>query len=215
VSEGPPTTGVKRNTRYRYPELGYELGGSIRSGVLLEMGCRGGTFPTQIHTLHSMLAEHAINVLGEPVETWDEFASFDVEVLAAERTLLEKLAFLHDAATRSSDTDGRGKLARGGRHVYDVHRLLGDDRVVAALTDAGPDGVAALCADIDNHSDRAGFSSTPRPPGGYGDSPLLHTAAPFRSILERSFNEDMTLVYGEHPVFDECLETIRTNSELL
>jgi Nucleotidyl transferase AbiEii toxin, Type IV TA system len=215
VPEGHPTKGVKRDTRYRYPELGYELGEPIRRGVLLEMGCRGGLFPTQTVPLRSMLAEHAIDVLGEPVETWDEFAAFDVEVLAPERTLLEKLALLHNAAARSSDNDGREYFVLRGRHIYDVHQLLTDRRVIVALTEAGPGGVAALCGDIDNHSKDAGFSFTPRPPGGYGDSPLLDTAAPFRSVLEHVYNDAMELVYGQRPTLDECLETIRANAGLI
>lgn len=215
VPEGSPTTGVKRDTRYRYPELGYELGGSIKSGVLLEMGCRGGTFPTQIRTLRSMLAEHATDVLGEPGDTWDEFSSFEVEVLAPERTLLEKLALLHDAAIRSSSDTGRQKLLRGGRHIYDVHRLLGAEEVITALEQAGREGVARLCADIDDHSSSAEFSFTPRPAGGYGESPLLDAPAPLRSLLEEAYTSAMALVYGDRPSLDQCLDTVRAQSQLL
>lgn len=215
TDEGPSTTGVKRNTRYHYPGLGYEANGAITSGVLLEMGCRGGTFPTQNHSLKSMLAEYAIDVLGETGDTWDEFASFEVEVLAPERTLLEKLALLHDAATRSFREDGMGRLARGGRHIYDVHRLLSADEVIDALEEAGPQGIAALCADIDENSSSAGFSFTPRPLAGYGESPLLETTPPFRSVLEDGYNAAMSLVYGDQPTLDECLETIRAHSSHL
>lgn len=210
--DGPATTGVKRNTRYHYPTLGYEHSGEITSGVLLEMGCRGGIFPTQTRSLRSMAAEHAIDVLGEEVEVWEEFAAFDVEVLSPARTLLEKLALLHDAVSRSTDEDGEGRLVRSGRHLYDVHNLLRDESVLAELKAAGPTGIADLCADIEQHSSDAGFSYTPRPTGGYAQSALVAVDHPFQAPLRRGYEAAMSLVYGERPDFDECLETIRAQS---
>lgn len=76
-TEGSPTTGVKRNTRYQYPAIGYEVAGVVSAGVLLETGCRGGTYPTATYALWSMVADHAIDVLGESADTWDEFAAGD------------------------------------------------------------------------------------------------------------------------------------------
>jgi hypothetical protein len=46
------TTGVKRNIRYPYP--GRYGSGDVTEGVLLEMGSRGGAFPTQQHYLRSI-----------------------------------------------------------------------------------------------------------------------------------------------------------------
>jgi len=37
------TTGVKRSVRYHYPDSTVSDHGPVSSGVLLEMGCRGGT----------------------------------------------------------------------------------------------------------------------------------------------------------------------------
>ncbi|MCV7125388.1 nucleotidyl transferase AbiEii/AbiGii toxin family protein [Mycobacterium lacus] len=74
TTEGAPTTGVKRNTRYTYPAIGYEAAGVVSPGVLLEMGCRGGTFPRATHMLRSMVADHAVEVLGESADARDEFA---------------------------------------------------------------------------------------------------------------------------------------------
>lgn len=212
VADGLATKGVKRNTRYRYSSLGYEHSGQLTSGVLLEMGCRGGTFPTQTHPLRSMVAEHAIEVLGEDVEAWDEFAAFDVEVLGPARTLLEKLSLLHDAVSRSTDDDGEGRLMRSGRHLYDVHNLLRDDSVLEDLRAAGQAGVADLCADIEQHSSDAGFSYTPRPTGGYGQSALVAVDHQSKAPLQRGYDAAMSLVYGDRPSFEECVETIRAQS---
>lgn len=137
------------------------------------------------------------------------------QVLAPERTLLEKLALLHDGATRSPDDNADERLLKAGRHLYDVHRLLPSEQVISALHDLGPDGVAQLCFNIDDHSARAGFSFTARPKGGYGESPLLDPSAPCRAALARGYEMAMTLVYGERPSFDDCINTIRAHAALL
>lgn len=158
------------------------------------------------------MAEHAIEVLGEDIDAWDEFAEFDVEVLGPTRTLLEKLSLLHDAVSRSSDDGGEGRLMRSGRHLYDVHNLLRDDNVLEGLRAAGQAGVADLCADIEQHSSDAGFSYTPRPTGGYGQSALVAVDHQSKVPLQRGYDAAMSLVYGDRPSFDECVETIRAQS---
>lgn len=213
--EGAATRGVKRNTRYHYPRLLRGHHDAISSGVLLEMGCRGGTFPVQTHPMRSMLAEHAINELGDSADTWAEFEPFDVEVLAPERTLFEKLAMLHDATSNIDDEQARLRLLKAGRHVYDVHQLLNAEQVKQALVAAGPSGVQALCADIDDHSVQAQFPCTPRPSGGYGASPLADPTPACREALETAYAAAAALIYGHQPTLDECLDTIKANSDLL
>lgn len=124
-------------------------------------------------------------------------------------TLLEKLALLHDGAMRSPDETATERLVRGGRHLYDVQRLLTSDTVITVLEAMDAEGLAALCADIDEHSEKAKFSYTPRPARGYGESPLLDASAPCRPALARGYSQAMSLVYGYRPSFDECIETIR------
>jgi hypothetical protein len=215
VVAGAATTGVKRNVRYLYPRFRYQGSSAISEGVLLEMGCRGGTYPTQQHALRSMVAEHAIDVLGENPAAWDEFAPVSVSVLAPERTLLEKLALLHDGASRSPDDGADETLRRAGRHLYDIYQLLQSDDVLAALNALGPSGVGELCNDIDEHSDSAGFSFTPRPHTGYCISPLLDADSPCHTALSEGYRSAMGLVYGAQPSYDECLATIRVHASLL
>jgi hypothetical protein len=207
------TTGVKRNVRYPYPTR--RSSSAVTEGVLLEMGSRGGTYPTQPHDLRSLVAEHAIGALGDNETTWEEFAAVPASVLAPERTLLEKLALLHDGACRFPDGQARSKLLQGGRHLYDVHQLLGSESVRGALRAHGPDGVQALWSDIDGHSENAEFSFTPRPDVGFGASPLLDGDSPCQSVARQGFATAMDLVYGHKPSFDDCIETIRAHAGLL
>ena len=207
------TTGVKRNIRYPYSARYGSTG--ISEGVLLEMGSRGGAFPTQQHELRSLVANHAIDTLGETGDEWEEFDPVAVAVLAPERTLLEKLALLHDVVSRYPDEKARFKLLSGGRHLYDVHQLLNSPDVIAALDGLGSDGLAELCRDIDEHSENAGFSYTPRPQAGYGASPLLDLETPALELLRAGYASALNLVYGPRPTLEDCLQSIQTRSSLL
>ncbi|MDQ2839261.1 MAG: nucleotidyl transferase AbiEii/AbiGii toxin family protein [Actinomycetota bacterium] len=207
------TTGVKRNIRYANPTR--RTSSAVTEGVLLEMGSRGGTYPTQRHDLRSLVAEYAIGTLGDTETSWEEFLAVPASVLAPERTLLEKLALLHDGASRFPDGHARSKLLQGGRHLYDVHQLLGSESVLGALRTQGPAGVQALWSDIDEHSQEADFSFTPRPAAGFGGSPLLDNNSPWQSVGRQGYATAMDLVYGERPSFDDCIEIIRAHASLL
>jgi len=207
------TTGVKRNVRYPYPTRYGST--AVSEGVLLEMGSRGGTYPTQRHDLRSLAANYSIGTIGDHEDAWEEFAAVLLPVLSPERTLLEKLALLHDGASRFPDPAARTKLLQGGRHLYDVHQLLESPDVIAALTALGPAGVGALWADIDEHSQAAEFSFTPRPDSGLDDSPILDADHRCQTVARQGYATAMELVYGGRPSFDDCIETIRTHAALL
>jgi hypothetical protein len=212
-TETSVTTGVKRYIRYPYAAQFASTG--ITEGVLLEMGSRGGSFPYLAHDLRSMIAHHAIAEMGGQEDDWDEFIPVGVQVLAPERTLLEKLALLHDGASRYPDAKARDKLLAGGRHLYDVHRLLTFVSVTDSLRAGGPSALESMCADIDEHSANAEFSFTPRPTGGYSASPLLDPTGQFREALRQGYDTAMRLVHGQRPSFDECLDTIRASRPLV
>ncbi|WP_280470722.1 nucleotidyl transferase AbiEii/AbiGii toxin family protein [Nocardia farcinica] len=212
------TTGVKRNVRYIYPARVTPTPAAERAiseGVLLEMGSRGGTFPTSHHQIRSLIADFAIGQLGDSADTWEEFEPFTVEVLAPERTLFEKLAALHDGASRAPEENALKALQRNARHLYDIHCLLGDQQVITALEVLGPEGVAQLCADIDEHSQKASFSYTSRPAGGFGTSPLVLNDHDGVEALDQGYRRAMQLVYGSRPKLAECLATIRAHAHLL
>lgn len=204
---GPSTTGAKRDTTYVYPAS--FPGGGITEGVLLEMGSRGGTTPASTHPFRSMVAIYAYEVLGEPASMWEEFAPFDVRVLAPERTLLEKLAAVHAAAS-ASDTNA---ILKVGRHFYDIARLLDAPLVTDALDALGPEGVRALAADIDRHSQSAGFAWSPRPESGYADSPAFNAAAfPF---IVRGYESALNLIHGPRPTLAEVFDVVQQNRHRL
>jgi hypothetical protein len=206
---GTSETGVKRYTTYTYPTA---FGATnLKEGVLLELGSRGGTHPVSLHEYLSLVALHARDVLGEGATIREEFAPFTVEVLAPERTLLEKLAAVH-AAVMTNNLDA---IRAAGRHFYDIGQLLGARQVTDELRALGPDGVAALVDDINVHSESAGFAWSPRPPSGFGDSPAFDPKHGSRDVIERGYATALELVHGPKPTLDEVLAVVHANRELL
>lgn len=209
VDVGASTTGVKRYTTYHYPVTEYDAG--LKQGVLLELGSRGGTYPAGPRSYRSMVADYAITELGETEDTCEEFASFSVNVLAPERTLLEKIAAVHDAAVRG-DT---ATLLKHGRHFYDIDRLLTAVPVVDALDALGPEGFAELVEDINTHSNDAGFSWSPRPDGGYADSPAFDPHAEVREVIRTGFEAAQVLIHGTRISLNDVTATVLANRERL
>lgn len=198
-------TGVKRYTTYAYRAVHPDE--ALTDGVLLELGSRGGTHPAVEVSIRSMLADVAVEQLGVDADEWAEFDPFDAHVLAPERTLLEKLSALHTAATMQSDS-----LAKMGRHIYDVHQLLGSERVLEALGRLGSEGVATLAADVHAHSMEAAFDSVPRPADGYATSLAFD---PKNGDVARAYSTVDSLVYGEVPTIDEVVTRVHAHRALL
>lgn len=205
VVPGSSDTGVKRYTTYAYPASHPDS--DLTEGVLLELGSRGGTHPSVEVSVRSMLAAVAIEQLGVGEDEWAEFAPFDVYVLAPERTLLEKLSALHTAAT-SDDP----RLAGMGRHLHDVHHLLGSERVLGALKALGRAGVAELAADVHAHSREAGFASIERPEFGYASSAAF---AADNVGVAAAYARVAVLVYGQVPTLGDVLARVQEHTDLL
>ena len=202
---GSSDTGIKRYTTYAYPASHPDS--DLTDGVLLELGSRGGTHPSVEVSVRSMLADVATEQLGMGEDEWAEFAPFDAYVLAPERTLLEKLSALHTAATT-----GDQRLAGMGRHLYDVHQLLGSGRVLGALEGLGRAGVAELAADVHAHSREAGFASVERPESGYSSSAAF-TAE--NAGVAAAYARVNVLVYGQVPTLGDVLARIQERTDLL
>lgn len=203
-------TGIKRNVRFPYASR-FERG-PLSEGVLLEMGVRGGPEPRTTMQLRSLAAEYALDS-GSAESEFDEFVTVDAEVLASERTLVEKLALLHALAVAIGDA-GRWKgLGQSGRHYYDIYRLLGHQPTLDACTRDGH--VAALAEDIEDQSRRYGWPFSPRPPLGFARSPAFDPAHQSNEPARVAYRRAATLVYGAVPTFEECLARVHAHAALL
>jgi hypothetical protein len=175
------------------------------------MGSRGGAEPAEPHTLRSIVADYAIAELGEPADQWEEFTAFNVNVLGAERTLLEKLAAVH---TITSDATAIAP-AGWGRHLNDIYRLLESEEVRTKLAALGPDGRDQLVGDIERRSAAAGWPSAPRPADGYASSPAFDSAAAVAATVVEAYAAVTGLMYGTVVPFDGCRRSVHRWAEYL
>lgn len=195
------------NARYTYParrEVGF-----LSPGVLLEMGSRGGPLPNQRRSVQSLMADAAVIINPEAATRYVDLAAFEVTVLAPERTLAEKLAFLHHRASTNDLT----ALAAGARHLYDVAMLLSNADVRNALQN--PDVIRELMIDIDARSDAAGWPYTPRPEAGFASSPAFTDAPRITNALNSGYARLDDLVWGHRLSFAEAIDIVRTHHGLI
>lgn len=205
VKEDSAGTGVKRNFRLYYPNA--KSADAITEGIYLEIGSRGGATPSRDVPIRSMIADHAIKSMNLAESEYEEFAPVLAHVLAPERTLIEKIALLAAAGDMfdGGDTDA---LAKHGRHVYDVARLLGSIDVTQALTDLGPTGIAELAADIHARSELAQWHSVPQSDAGYLSYPIFQDATGANGALRAAYEPAKQLIFGPRPTFQECMAVI-------
>ncbi len=204
-------TGMKRNVRYPYQRRFNST--ALEPGVLLEMGIRGGPEPHHRALLRSIVAHHAL-VLGSSEEEFEEFLPIEVEVLASERTLVEKLSLLHHCAAHFADWEEAGRvLRRSGRHYYDVYQLLGDSATQQVISEKGV--VAGLAADVAEYSRRFDWPHTDRPADGYASSPAFNGGDPSQEVVRPAYADIRQLVYGHYPTLDECIARVKESKGLL
>lgn len=205
VDGAATTKGVKRSVRFHYRDLDADNFG-ISSGVLLELGTRGGALGATRAAVRSMIAEHIDEIADEP-----EASPVEVRVLAPWRTLVEKLVLLHTAHTSPDPV----AAIRGARHFYDVHRLLSRPEVRSGVAEAG---IGALARDVRTYSDAAGLPSADRPTGGFAASPAfigsVHTAA-VTAEYEQRVVAQLLWPGRQHPSLQECMEMVQLHADIL
>jgi hypothetical protein len=201
-------TGVHRTVRYLYPNA--IEAGVLTAGVQLEMGIRGRATPREVRGFSSYAAEYAIANLGAGKDEYDEFARVEINVLSPVRTLVEKLALVHDLGSRFPTSSDR--LQQAGRHFYDIHRLLASAEVHEGLEYGR---IGELAADVDAQSAANGWTFTPRPADGYAWSPVFAEDHPCQEVVRSSYETALKLVWGEKPSFQDCLRTVRRCAAIL
>lgn len=208
---GKARKGVDRHWLYPYTPAStanLELAG-VDPTIRVEVTVMGGANPHSPQTVTSLVTTHAETVEGFP--DYEDLTSVEVDTLAAERTLVEKLAMLHDAAHQAIEGNA-GRLVGAGRHYYDVAQLLGDVAVQSALS---PEWVADIAADADRWSDEGNYPFTPRPDGGFALSPAF-TDPELLEVVRGSFELAMHWVWTtDKPSLEDCVATVASQSDLL
>jgi len=180
----------------------------LKPGVLLEIGTRGGSSPCLDRTIESIMAANAEFVTPGSRLDYLDLDSFPVAVLAPQRTLAEKLAFLHHRACEGDYT----ALTAGARHLYDVAQLLRHDPTLDALQGGV---VTELMIDIDSRSETAGWGFTPRPVGGFASSPAFSSDPSIQDALKSGYLAMRPLIWGEIPNFEDLISIVHTQASLI
>lgn len=115
--------GVDLHWRYPYQSIaGAPHLSGIDTAVRVEVTVMAGPYPSNRRSVSSMVDDHARTIDGFP--SYDYLKPLEIETLAAERTQIEKLAMLHDAAHQTQprvggvDRCGLGRLVRQGRDPF-------------------------------------------------------------------------------------------------
>lgn len=202
--------GVDLHWRYPYePAVGNPDFVGVETTIRVELTVMGGANPHSNRSVTSMATEHAAAITGFPA--YDDLTPVEVDTLAAERTLVEKLAMLHDAAHQA--LDGRPtRFAGAGRHFYDIAQLLDSADIRSALS---PAWVAEIAADADRWSDKGNFPFTPRPVAGFATSPAFRNGD-LIELVRQSFNIAMRWIWNSPKrSLEDCIATVQSHAALL
>lgn len=208
---GASETGRHRSYEIKYPAT-REATSLIATSVLLEMGIRGGPHPSQSASIGSLLGD-ALNEEGVETADYDDLAPFDVLVLHPARTLLEKLAHIHQLALEPEPR------RRNGRHFYDIHQLLGHPDVMTLLQDREQTRQVIESIDEVTRSHWGGTESqSVRPGGGFASSPAFDPSSPVAAELRAAYEATMPeLYFGKDPLpaWEQICARVADCAELL
>lgn len=200
--------GLFRPAEFEYPGQTL-LEGEVPGTIRVELSTWGGAIPSENKNLKSLLAEHSPP--SKRNDVCEEFASFNITVLRPERTLVEKLIILHDAATSNDEHRQR----RTARHYYDIWCLLGRDDIRRNLAD---DGVMVLASEVFTHNTASKTRAVRRRPrGGFAISGAFVGRGPVaaRDEYERRVMRQLIWPGSEQPTFDECLARVQQFASML
>ncbi len=111
-----------RKTVWEYPQITEDQNfGQASSELLIEVNAFVEPSPHAVMTLQSIVGEELLNVDRKDLVEKFRLESFDLNVLAVERTLVEKILFL---AKHGYSENPIEMISTGIRHLYDVHRIL-------------------------------------------------------------------------------------------
>ena len=214
---GGAESGRHRSFAVSYPAT-RQATALIATSVLLEMGVRGGSHPHEPVAIGSLLGT-ALEQAGTDLSEYEDLAPFDVLVLHPARTLLEKFVHIHELALRLAADEEVQPDRRSGRHFYDVHELLGDERVLDLLADH--DQTVEVIASIDEIT-RTYFggseAASVRPDGGFAISPAFDPTTSTSARLRAAYEATMPdLYFGSAPLprWGEICQRVADNAAFL
>ncbi len=202
--------GMNRKTAHRYPVAFDGAFGQVRNVVVVEATWFGYYEPYALQPISSYIYEMMIGRGQEGMAILYDLLPFEVNVLELTRTLCEKIMSLVRFSYSDNPIDDlRMKI----RHVYDLHKMLGDERLSSFFDSGEFDEFICKVA----QDDVASFRNN--------NEWLVHhpTEALIFKDVERCWQQLKTtyvndfsgLVYGDLPSEDDILITLMQIRERL
>lgn len=123
--------GKIRKMIYGYDKVGVKgTFGQVRDQIVLEVSSLGNSHPSEMVSVHSMIAEFIATTNNPDLIKEYQLEPFKVKVISIERTFCEKIISL----VRFSYTENPLEdLVNKVRHTYDLHQLLQENRISTFL----------------------------------------------------------------------------------
>ena len=214
---GGSETGRHRSFAVSYPAT-RESTTLIDTRVVLEMGVRGGHHPHEPVAIASLLGT-ALEEADTNLAEYEDLQPFEVLVLHPGRTLLEKLAHIHEISLRLVADEQLEPDVRTGRHFYDVYHLLANESVVDLLADH--DQTLRVIASIDEitheYFDETNRASV-RPDTGFAISPAFAPTTSVSARLRAAYEATMPELYfgtGPLPSWQQICARVKEHAALL
>jgi predicted nucleotidyltransferase component of viral defense system len=196
LKEKRSSKGLSRASWFIYPRQ-YKSVAPIGDTVLLEMGCRGGTHPSQHRTIRAFVT-FFLETRGQTGLARD-LTTFDMECLDVTRTFVEKL-FAACAAFAKDRAIGRT------RHYYDLYKLAGLPEVNAFL---GSATYADVFNDVRQFSEEHWPGSVYPPELNTAQCEALAPGADGLAELTRNYARERDLFFQEPPTMRVILERLQ------
>jgi len=121
--------GMIRKTAHKYPRQDFTgIFGQVREHIVIEASWLGSAEPHGLATVCSYITEMMMAQGRDELIGQYSILPFTVNVLSKERTLCEKImSLVRFSQTENPYTDLANKI----RHVYDLHQMLKDERVIS------------------------------------------------------------------------------------
>jgi hypothetical protein len=196
--------GMIRKTAHEYPIAFSGKFGQVRDKVILESSTLGHYEPFHEQTINSFIYDMMRNTIQNELIAQYRLEPFTVQVLDLKRTVCEKiLSLVRFSYSEYPIADLKLKI----RHLYDLHRILGVEKVRTFINSTdfelminrvGQDDVAGY------RNNNAWLNYHPK------EAMIFGAADRVWGELESTYAKDFRgLVYGEFPSPDEILISLK------
>lgn len=195
--------GMIRKTAHEYPKVFDGKYGQIRDMVILESSWLGNYEPYHTQDISTYIYDMMVNTKQEVLIIQYGMTPFTVQVLDVRRTLCEKiLSLVRFSHTEQPIVDLKMKI----RHLYDLHKLIGDKEINAFMESGAFDEMLNRVGndDVEGYRNNNKWLK-------YHPKEALIFAEPDKvwKELESTYSSDLKgLVYGSLPAASDVLATL-------